>query len=383
MGTSARVQGRVIKRPDEWVVNQIDERCRLGCDALGPWACEAIAEHWGHVWEETTGQSRPSPRDALDDFAQSLADEGDLAEEQIVHLCRILWPHSLTLGLRDTGLSEIVERFLWRIRPWIPIWEAFTSWVLHWCDQRGRKQILFLARDMLGPFLIARELKASASSRLELWVAHASRRHDGELSKIIGQNVDHVNPAQVALVDSGCYGTVATHLVDRIQSQDGSAQQIPACVFYFSRNPHIFGFMNYLMSPDLLASGEIDPDKADFVIYAGDLLEAVPKPYRVVDDGSVLNGELTDMLTFILSMATLSEMADHAELRRPWSISAVRRRAGDLCQTYENAAFNRLLRDSLLFTTTAPKKLPEAYGFADLDFRSFPPQDEVFGAVPG
>lgn len=192
----------------------------------------------------------------------------------------------------------------------------------------------------------------------------------------------HFVPKPFAVVDSGCYGTVVSRLVEDLDSPATPAEHA-ACLFFFSRNPRIFGFLNYLLSPSILEADILGHDVADFVIYAGDLLEALPKPYRVVDHGDIFAGEIQDLLTFCLSMAVLKEVDDYVDAGPLASISQTQRRALELYNVYAYAGSNRALGDSLLFHAPAPQQLPASYGFDDLDFHSFPPQNEIFGSVPG
>ncbi|MFE6610499.1 hypothetical protein [Amycolatopsis sp. NPDC057786] len=347
--------------------------------ASAAWA--GMGEHWIARWCSITGSPAPAMDDAIRDFIQTMRGEGDLSEVQLAQVCHAIDPgrgHTLA-----DGAGSAIERFLWRVRPWLPLWVSFAHWVVRWCVHRRRGHVLFLARDMLTTYLTARRLDLKMSTGLDIRLAHASRADHGALADVLGlRDGEWFEPERVALVDSGCYGTVMSRLAGQIDAET-RAEEEAACLFYFSRNPKIFGYLNYLLSPSILERDIAGTDVADFVIYAGDLLEAMPKPYRVVRTGAGLVAEPQDLLTFCLGMTVLKEVDDFVAAGPLPSIPQAQRRALELYNAYSNAPANRTHADSLLFHTPAPQQLPAAYGFETLDFQSFPPQNEIFGSAPG
>lgn len=308
--------------------------------------------------------------------------EGDLTDAQINQVCGTI----LSRPNRPFGgwIAGATERFVLRVRPWIPLWVCFAQWSVNWCVNRKRERLFFLARDMLSTYLTARELDQQEQTGLDLRLVHADRSEHSSVRKVFDlKESETFAPGSLALVDSGCYGAIVSRLAEQLTSpNDGSAED-PACLFFFSRNPRIFGFLNYLLSPAILEADVAGHDVVDFIIYAGDLLESLPKPYRVVERDGELLGELQDPLTFCLSMAALSEIHDYVRAGPMPTVAQAQRRALDLYDTYAHAAGNRVLTDSLLFSTRTPKHLPESCGFPDQDFRSFPPQNEIFGPMAG
>jgi hypothetical protein len=339
------------------------------------------AQHWIACWESTTGRPAPSMSDAAGQFVATMRAEGDLSEEQITQVWHAVDPGPVR-GLAD-GIGAATERFLWRIRPWIPLWASFADWTVSWCAHRQRSHLLFLARDMLTTYLTARRLHEQAATALDIRLAHASRADHGTLADVLGlRDGEQYRPGRIALVDSGCYGTVMSRLAGQLDIETVPEDEA-ACLFFFSRNPKIFGYLNYLLSPNILELDVAGTDVADFVIYAGDLLEALPKPYRVLRSDGVLTTELQDLLTFCLGMAVLKEVDDFVAAGPRPTVPQAQRRALELYTTYAHAGKNRMLADSLLFHTPAPQQLPATYGFDSLDYQSFPPQNEIFGSAPG
>lgn len=340
-----------------------------------------MASHWTRTWQHWTAAPLPSRQDATTAFISTLHAEGDLSHDQIEQIGRnVLAAPADPLSL---WLADTMERFIWRIRPWIPLWISFADWSVNWCVHRHRKHLVFLARDMLSTYLTARRLEGEARTGADLQVVHACRNTKGAPREVLGlPEPASAAPESTALVDSGCYGTVVGQLAEEL-TEDRDEPDKPACIFYFSRNPRIFGFVNHLVSTTILEKDILDHDVADFVIYAGDLLESLPKPYRIARQNDHFTAQPQDLLTFCLSMAVLSETRDYADAKPTVSIAQAQRRALDLYDMYADATDNPVLSDSLLFRAPAPKSLPASYGFGHVDYESYAPQDEIFGPVPG
>lgn len=368
-----------ITDPGAWTLRLVAESPSINVRRNGLVAWRDMTEHWCHQWQMWSHRDLPSPGEAVSQFVETMRHEGDLSKTQIDQLSRTVFtPTDQPLRC---WLADATERFVWRMRPWLPLWSSFAQWTMRWCAYRHRHHIIFLARDMLSTFMIARRLQQSVEPELNMILAHTTRSHDGHLSKILGLPPgEDFRGESFALVDSGCYGSVASRMIKRLASDTSSEA---ACLFYFSRNPRIFGFVNYLMSPTILEVDLRDHRVADFVIYVGDLLEALPKPYRIVNRSDAFRGQIQDLISFSFSMAVLKEVFDYVDAGPPISIDDARRRALELYGIYVHASANRVVGDSLLFHRPAPKQQPSSYGFADLDFHSLPPQNEIFGPVPG
>lgn len=118
-----------------------------------------------------------------------------------------------------------------------------------------------------------------ARSELQLSLLHVSRATAG--SRALGAHFEHVLPpdGHIAFVDSGCYGSLLPLIVQE-STRRGCGD--PAVIFYSSRNPLVFGYMNYLAASAELARPHHRGARSqlDFAIYAGDVLETIPKGYR-------------------------------------------------------------------------------------------------------
>ncbi|MFI0482834.1 hypothetical protein [Actinomadura sp. 9N215] len=317
----------------------------------------------------------PSVEEAGARFRDAMLAAKDLSEDQVDQVC------DRTFGMDDdlqAWLSGTAERFLGLVKPWTPVWLGFTDWALRWCRQNSIETLVFLARDAL-PFYVA---ATALEQGLHLHLAHVSRHTSPDAvtaNSILGQ------PA-IALIDSGCYGTCISELQRRRGALGENAhQQGAATLFFYSRNPRLFGYVNYVMSRDMIASPETMDRAADFVIQAGDLLEALPKPYRYrADDPSMV--EPSDLVSFTVSIAVLSEMASLAKASTfldAERLTDVHDQVRLLFRSYELSGHRSGLRSDFLFDEPTPKSLPAPGALAGLDFLEIPPQSHVFGTVSG
>lgn len=331
----------------------------------------AIVEFCLGRWQVATGAEIPSAEEAGAEFRGAMLAAADLSHRQVDQLCdRTFGTQSeLTSWLRDT-----TERFLHIIRPWLPVWHGFTDWALRWCRQNSIETLVFLARDALPFFVAATALEQGR----HLHLAHVSRsiRTTGlALNSVLRQ-------PSIALIDSGCYGTCVNDLRLRrgVTAEDG-----PATLLYYSRNPQLFGYLNYVMCQDMLTSPETMAGAADFIIYAGDLLEALPKPYQyTVDDPAMVLP--SDLVSFTISIAALSETSDIARASTfldPEWMNDAHEQVRPLYRGYQLAAHRDELRSGFLFDGPTPKSLPAPGALAGLDFLEIPPQSHIFGTVSG
>jgi hypothetical protein len=190
----------------------------------------------------------------------------------------------------------------------------------------------------------------------------------------------------IALIDSGCYGTC----INDLRLRRSTIIERPrhggfATLLYYSRNPQLFGYMNYVMCHDMLASPEAMDSAAEFIIYAGDLLEALPKPYQyTTHDRSMVMP--SDLVSFTISIAALSEMSSAAKASNflgPERMTDVHEQVRQLYRRYQLAQHRGELRSDFLFDEPTPKSLPAPGALAGLDFLEIPPQSHIFGTVSG
>ncbi|MBO2449483.1 hypothetical protein J4573_20450 [Actinomadura barringtoniae] len=321
------------------------------------------------------GAAVPSVEEAGAQFREGMLAAEDLSELQVDQVC------NRTFGLEDelaAWLCGTTERFLNLVRPWTPVWLSFTDWALRWSRQNSIETLVFLARDAL-PFYVA-------ASALE----QGPHLHLAHVSRAVGPDPVTVNSIlrrpSIALIDSGCYGTLISELQQRRGALvENAHREGAATLFYYSRNPRLFGYVNYVMSKDMVTSPEAMNRAGDFVIYAGDLLEAMPKPYQYHrHDRSMV--ELSDLVSFTVSIAVLSEMQSLAKASAfldSERLTDVHEQVRLLFRAYELSTHRSELRSGFPFDEPTPKSVPSAASVADLDFLEIPPQSHVFGTVSG
>jgi hypothetical protein len=326
-------------------------------------------------WLAANSAGPPSVEEAGTEFRNAMLAAKDLSEHQVDQLC------SRTFGMQrelPDWLCDTTERFLNIIRPWTPVWLSFTDWALRWCQQNSIKTLAFLARDAL-PFFVA---ATALEQGLHLHLAHVSRTARPEAAKlnpILGQ-------PSVALVDSGCYGTCINYLRKR---RGGLVEHQPheglATLLFYSRNPQLFGYMNYVMCKDMLDSPEEMNRAAEFIIYAGDLLEALPKPYQYHTQDRAAVGP-SDLVSFTISIAVLSDVSSLAKASTfldAERMSGIHEQVRPLYRNYQLSRHGSELRSGFLFDDPTPKSLPAPGALAGLDFLEISPQSHIFGTVSG
>lgn len=333
----------------------------------------AIVDFCLERWRVASCAEAPSAEEAGAEFRSAMTAANDLSLLQVDQLC------NRTFGSQNdlpAWLCDTTDRFLAIIRPWTHVWYGFTDWALRWCRQNAIETLVFLARDALPFFVAATALEQGR----HLHLAHVSRRIRANtltLSSILRQ-------PSIALIDSGCYGTCINDLRQRrsatVEDPDGLAT-----LLYYSRNPQLFGYMNYVMCQDMLTSPETMAGAAEFIIHAGDLLEALPKPYQyTVNDPSMVMP--SDLVSFTISIAALNEISGIARASTfldPEWMNDAHEQVRPLYRSYQLAAHREELRNGLLFDGPTPKSLPVPGTLSGLDFLEIPPQSHIFGTVSG
>jgi hypothetical protein len=335
----------------------------------------AIVDFCLERWRVASSAEAPSAEEAGAEFRSAMIAANDLSLRQVDQLCDRTFG---TQGDLSAWLCDTTERFLDIIRPWTPVWYGFTDWALRWCRQNSIETLVFLARDAL-PFFVA---ATAMEQGHHLHLAHVSRsiRTNGPtLSSVLRQ-------PSIALIDSGCYGTCINDLRQRRSAtlEDRHTDGL-ATLLYYSRNPQLFGYLNYVMCQDMLTSPETMDGAAEFVIHAGDLLEALPKPYQyTVDDPSMVMP--SDLVSFTISIAALSEISSIARAStflEPERMNDAHEQVRPLYRSYQLAQHRDELRNGFLFDGPAPKSLPVPGALSGLDFLEIPPQSHIFGTVSG
>jgi hypothetical protein len=365
-----------IQRPD--VLRAADSTVELEIlvGSAGPGRDLAAAIE---CWQEWARRPLPDVMTARAEFGRTLARDGDLADRQAADVVERL---TSAPGRQDlvSWLAEAVERLVRSVRPWFALWSHFTSWLLHWVTERRYDVVAFLCRDAVPFYALTAEEGARLGSVPELRLLHASRRTaaDGRLA----QHFARVLPARsaVAFVDSGCYGSLLPLVLDGAGRHCDCPR--PAVLFFFSRNPLVFGYMNHLT-----ASGHLDDQwdhrdrsQLDFAIYAGDVLESFPKGYRVVGIGPYGEPlvEPQDLVSYVAAVALLAELRAYVHGDRPQNARTV---AEELYAEFLRAGHEHQEAATTLLSEPAPKSPPEQLEANPAYRAGFPPQDEFFGVV--
>lgn len=360
---------------DQWLTTLLQDFPKRAEYQYAAGHSRAIVDYCIAKWLAADRARLPSVGEAGAEFRDAMMAAGDLSERQVDQLC------SRTFGMQrelPDWLCDTTERFLNAIRPWTPVWLGFTNWALRWCRQNSIGTLAFLARDALPFFVAATALEQGP----QLHLTHVSRtiRPDPlTVHPILSQPT-------VALIDSGCYGTCINDLRQLRRTLTGrSGHDGLATLLYYSRNPQLFGFINYVMSRDMLAGPESMHHAAEFVIYAGDLLEALPKPYQYhAQDRSMV--EASDLVSFTISIATLSEMRSMARENAFFEAERmhdIHEQVRLLYRSYQLARHRIELRSEFLFDEPTPKSLPIPGALTGLDFLEIPPQSHIFGTASG
>ena len=333
----------------------------------------AVVDYCLERWLAANSATPPSVEEAALAFRNAWISARDLSEHQVDQLC------NRTFGMQrelPAWLCDTTGRFLNIIKPWTHVWLSFTNWVLRWCRQNSIETLGFLARDAL-PFFVA----ATAQEQgLQLHLVHVSRK--------TAPDAPTVNPIllqpSVALIDSGCNGTCINDLRQRRSALiERPGHEGMATLLYYSRNPQLFGYMNYIMCQDMLVSPEAMNRAAEFVIYSGDVLETLPKPYQYhTKDRSMV--EPSDLLSFTISIAALSDirsMAKASTFLDADPMIDVRDQVRLLYRTYQLSRHRSELHSDFPFDPPVPKVPPAPGALAGLDFLEIPPQSHIFGTA--
>lgn len=345
---------------------------------------------WIGIWQAWAKKPLPPPDAAQRRFLETLALEGDLSELQISEMRQRLFSGEF---YRDTPgmLTDALSRFHSIVRPWFPIWRAYVSWTVRWCRAHGYRHALFLCRDALPFYVMAAPLAADTGAwrmapPLSASLLHASRRLI--FSPTFNLHLRRTVPitGDVALIDTGCYGSLIPKLIKQLEGHRCTGDT--AVFFFFSRNPQIFGYMNYIMAWEIL--GEHCDQGAlrslsDFIIYAGDIIEALPKPYRIesLDESGDPRTHVQDLVSFVLGSSLLAELNRFAgsQSEATHHRDEAHGAACNLYQAYLSTRADRKRPTSLLFSTTSPKVLPSAGEYRHLC--GLMPQEELFGTIAG
>jgi hypothetical protein len=359
----------------EWLSALLRDLPKPSEYALAAQYTRAVVDFCLDSWRVASSARAPSAEEAGAEFRSAMIAAGDLSHRQVDQVCSRTFAAQ---GDLSAWLGQTTERFLNLVRPWTPVWYGFTNWVLRWCRQNSIETLVFLARDALPFFVAATALEQGRHLHLA-HVSRAIRTNTLTLSSILRE-------PSIALIDSGCYGTCINDLRRRrrVTAENHEPDGV-ATLLYYSRNPQLFGYLNYVMGQDMLISPETMDNAGEFIIHAGDLLEALPKPYLYsADDPSLVMP--SDLLSFTISIAALSEMSNIATASTflaPERMNDAHEQIRPLYRNYRLAGYRDELRNGLLFDGPTPKSLPAPSALSGLDFVEIAPQSHIFGTVSG
>jgi hypothetical protein len=333
----------------------------------------AVVDYCLERWLTANSARPPSVEEAGLAFRNAWITARHLSEGQVDQLCNRTFGTQRELS---AWLCDTTGRFLNIINPWTHVWLSFTNWVLRWCRQNSIETLAFLARGAL-PFFVA----AAAQERgFQLHLVHVSR--------MTGPEASSANPIlrqpSVALIGSGGDGARINDLRQRRSALiERPGHEGLATLLYYSRNPQLFGYMNYVMSQDMLASPEAMNRAAEFVIYSGDVLETLPKPYQYHARGRSMV-EPSDLLSFTISIAALSDISSMAKASTFLDADPmidVRDQVWLMYRSYQLSRHRSELHNDFLFDPPAPRVLPAPGALIGLDFLEVPPQSHIFGTA--
>lgn len=222
---------------------------------------------------------------------------------------------------------------------------AFVKWAMDTGERQRASDLVFLARDAIPFYVVARQLKARgvACGRLSLLALNRtmmprSPQDEAFPGDLRGTDVERFLAAAFAarrrllLVDTGLYGTLIKPILGSPALPD------PSVVFLASKNPHIAGYLNHVDPP----KGKTDrPPLSPLSELCCDVLENWPKPYTrpcLWDRGesSVAGARLTDPVSATAALVLYRTLAarartldlealdPHAALKRFKSLSGPR-----------------------------------------------------------
>jgi hypothetical protein len=337
------------------------------------------------MWRQLTNRQVPTVDDARAEFARTLVLETDMLERQATEMALRLSPASHRLSNIVDWLSSASEHFLSLVRPWFPVWNGYVSWALNWCVSHGYREVGFLCKDSLPLYVLARRALRTAGSPTTLRLLHASRSvvRSPHFAAHFARTFSPTRA--IAFIDTGCYGSILTKILDA--AKDRCEDCCPAVFFFFSRNPNIFGYMNYLMAWRLLGNADNITARllCDFAVYAGDVLEALPKGYRLAglrNDG-MPDVRPHDLISFAMAVSLLAELytAAAGASDQPRQRDEAYEASTRLWRIFSLPDSEPEKRESFLFTSCVPKAVPEVPLYVRLN--CFLPQEEMFGTAAG
>ena len=346
------------------------------------------------VWAILAGNSLPRASVVLDEFRRDLEAESDLTDLHVDMILRHV--SSCEFGRDADQTLPTVRRFLRSVRPWCLHWHTFIQFVLRWCESHGFETIVFLGRDALPFYYLARGIAASRPTA-HLVQLYVSRSEEPTVEPLVlGIDPPSLFRQRVAYVDSGCYGTLVHQLATTGHRKHGGP--LPAVFFFYSRNPHIFGYMNYLtfthfnvysngLSQNFPSTSRKPVSPMDIAVMALDTLEATPKPF-VIKNGERLEIRVTSFLSFALAVHLYADLYLLGQRGpRESGSPSVQRTAfsalEQLWEIYRQSYPWKRHNDGMFWIPPTPKWVKGESWLGNWDLGTMSPQTEVFGMHAG
>jgi hypothetical protein len=208
----------------------------------------------------------------------------------------------------ESFLASVSERYLKATEYLFPLFHCFSNSILSLSrSERKHDPIVLFLRDCLvfWPSLLAAGSESSKSS-IQLMAYGRWHRRLGAAPEIYeedGKTSATYKMAQTLsrglLVDAGMYGSLIQNLMEsRYCSKDCAA------MFLGSRNPFITGWLNSILSSEILrgrGNGELLSD----IIWIVDTVESLLKPFYFGSDG---RAHVANPISFVCSVLQLQAM---------------------------------------------------------------------------
>lgn len=349
-----------------------------------------VIESLIHEWRSLGGRGVLTSEQVLADFADEIRRDG--SRDRCVPLPA--YADRVLKGIkRGQTPQEVVglaiQQLLACVRPWYPLWHDFVAHVVNHSHAHKIDSITFLARDSLLFYYLAAGIAAHRNIP-RCSVRHVSRsRKNSSVSVDLDHRRATAGSERVAIVDSGCYGTVVDAIIRKEYLPNNL--ELPHVFFLYSRNANIFGYLNYLVATSAfpLRSAAATREFQELLsvpAVALDTIESLPKPYSVHEEPA-LHLSTNSLLSFCLSQVLYRDLFSYAELQEREmhqshnagsSLELMSQISGQIHRPQSQACS----RD-VFFVPSATKWPKGKDWLRNWNLGTLPPQQEIFGVEHG